>query len=373
MTRTRWFAIAATALAVVLGGGAALASAGSSDPASDFLGDVAKRLGIGQDRLENAIKEATIARIDAAVAAGDMTKEQGDALKERVRSGDVPAILPSFRGPGHGLDPLGHHGGFGPGGLAGTELLDVAADYLGMNDADVSEAMRDGKSLADLAEDRGKSVDGLKQTLRDAIRDDADQAVTDDALTQQQADSLVEKLSGAMDELVEETGSPGLEFGFARPRFDIGPLARPEKGFLPGAFPGADLIETAADYLDMDEADVRATMHDGDSLAELAQDRGKSVDGLEQALRDAIRKDADQAVEDDVLTKEQADILVDKFAGAVDKLVNGRFRDGFDFGFRGGHGKFELRFRIGPDGPMPLPEGQKEPAVETAIMPSQPI
>jgi hypothetical protein len=143
-------------LAVVLGGGAALAASGSGNPASDLVGDVAERLGISRDKLENAIEDATIARIDSAVAAGEITKEEGEALEERVRSGDLAAIPPSFRGPGPGVGPLTPPGAFGPGRLAGTDLLDTAADYLGMDEADVREALRDGRSLASARKTRLK-------------------------------------------------------------------------------------------------------------------------------------------------------------------------------------------------------------------------
>jgi lambda repressor-like predicted transcriptional regulator len=370
---TRWLLTAAAAFAVVLGSGAALATTGSSAPASDFLGDVAKRLGISQDKLENALEDATIARIDAAVAAGEITEEEGEALKERVRSGDVPAILPSFTGPGLRLGPLGHDGVFGAGRFPGMELLDAAADYLGMTQADVRAALRDGKSLADLAKDKGKSVDGLKQALRTAIRKDADEAVEDGVLTKKQADRLVEKLSDAVNELVEQSGRPGHEFGFPGPGFGLGPPGLLEKGILPGVLPGADLMETAADYLGMTQADVRAALRDGKSLADLAKDKGKSVDGLKQALRTAIRKDADEAVEDGVLTKKQADRLVEKFGNAVDKLVEGNFRDGFDFEFRSGDDGFGFRFRIAPERPMPVPERRGDPSLEPAILPSRQI
>jgi lambda repressor-like predicted transcriptional regulator len=370
---TRWLAIAAAGLAVVLGGGAALAATGSSDPASAFLDDVAKRLGISEDKLEDAIKDATIARIDAAVAAGDITKEEGDALKERVRSGDVPGILPSFPGPGPRLGPLGHDGVFGPGRFPGTELLDAAADYLGMTEAGVRAGLRDGESLADLAKDKGKSVEGLKQALRSAIRKDADEAVEDGVLTKKQADRLVEKLSKAVNKLVEQSGRRGLEFGFRGPGFGLGPLGPVEKEILPDVFPGADLMETAAGYLGMTEAGVRAGLRDGKSLADLAKDKGKSVEGLKQALRNAIRKDADEAVEDGVLTKKQADRLVEKFGNAVERLVEGSFRDGFDFDFRSGGDGFEFRFRIAPEGPMPVPERQDDPSVEQTILPSRAI
>jgi lambda repressor-like predicted transcriptional regulator len=371
MKRTGWLAAAAAALAVVLGGGAALAAAGSSNPASDFLGDVAKRLGISEDRLEGAIEDATIARIDAAVAAGDISKEEGEALKERVRSGELPVVPPSFGGPGTGVGPVGPPDVFGPGHLAATDPLGTAADYLGMNEPDVREGLRDGKSLADLAEDKGKSVDGLKQALRDAIREDADRAVDDGALTREQADLLVEKLSGAVDELVEH-GRAGFEFGFRGPGFGpdrFGPL---EKGMLPGAFPGSDLMKRAADYLSIDGAEVRKALRDGKSLAELARDMGKSVDGLKKALRDEIRRDADQAVEDGALTNEQAERLADKLGSAIDELIEGSPKHGFELDFRGDGSNLEFHLRIRPEGPMPVPEGLRNPSFERAI-PPQPL
>ena len=52
-----------------------------------FLDDVAKRLNVTRDQLDTAIKGAAEARIDAAVAAGKLTKEQGEALKKRLSAG----------------------------------------------------------------------------------------------------------------------------------------------------------------------------------------------------------------------------------------------------------------------------------------------
>jgi hypothetical protein len=220
MNRTRWIVTAVAGLAVVLGGGVALAATRSSDPASDFLGDVAKRLGVSQDKLEGAIEDTTIARIDAAVAAGDITKEEGDELKEHVRSGDAPDILPGFGKPGFRGGPLGPHEkrhhpgkGFFPGFLPGMDLMETAADYLGMDLADVRAALRDGKSLADLARDEGKSVDGLKQALREQLRKDADR--------------LSEKLGSEIDKLVEGNLKDGFEFHL-RVRPD-GPMPLPER------------------------------------------------------------------------------------------------------------------------------------------------
>jgi lambda repressor-like predicted transcriptional regulator len=370
MSRTRWFATGAAAVAVVLGGGAALAASGSSDPASDFLGDVAERLGISESKLEDAIEDATIARIDADVTAGNITKEEGEALKERVRSGEGPAILPGFLGPDVAIRPAWPlERGFVP-GFPGEDPLETAADYLGMNTAEVREALRDGKSLAELAKDRGKSVEGLKSALRDAIREDADQAVEDGLLTREQAARFAEKLSAGVDELVE-TGRHGLKFGFGGPALEYGPVGPAKPGPLPAGRPGADLIGTAVEYLGMDAAEVREALRDGTSLADLARDKGKSVEGLKNALRNGIRKDADQAVEDGLLTREQANRLVEKFGNAVDKFVEGGLRSGFDFEFEGGG--FGLHLHIAPESGMPAPRGPGDSSFGPAIIPPQPI
>ena len=78
-----------------------------------FLDDVAKRLNVTRDQLDAAIKGAAEARIDAAVAAGKLTKEQGDEAKKRLATAAAAARRPGLLGGG----PGGHGGpGFGHGG-----------------------------------------------------------------------------------------------------------------------------------------------------------------------------------------------------------------------------------------------------------------
>lgn len=373
MNRTRWVATGAAALAVVLGGGAALGANGSTNPASDFLGDVAARLGVSKDKLEGAIEDASIARIDAAVAAGKLTPEEGHALKERVRAGELPPILPGFGGPAREFGPYPRL--MWPAPLPGTDLLDAAMDYLGIDRADLREAFRDGKSLADLARDKGKSVNGLEDALRDAVREDADQAVDDGLLTKEQSDRLVQKFSSAIDALVEKGVGLGPGFDKRAPGFELGPPMPFERKVIPGAPPAANFMEIAADYLGIDAADVRKAARDGKSLADLAKENGKSADGLKDALRDAVREDADQAVDDGMLTKEQANELVDKFAKAVDELVDRNLRHGWGFGFRfhGGRGGPELHFRVVPEGGPPPSRAPGDSSIGPAPIPALPI
>ncbi len=91
-TLRRVAALAAAGLALAAGGGAAFAATSGGDDRDAFLGDVAKRLGVQQTALEDAIEEASKARVDAAVEDGELTEEQAEAIKERIEEGDGPIL-----------------------------------------------------------------------------------------------------------------------------------------------------------------------------------------------------------------------------------------------------------------------------------------
>jgi hypothetical protein len=86
-------------------------------------------------------------------------------------------------------------------------------------------------------------------------------------LTKEQADRVVQKLS----ELVEKGGCPALEFGFREQGFGHGPPGPLEPGIVPGGFAGTDLMETAADYLVLDGADLREALGDGKAKANVTE------------------------------------------------------------------------------------------------------
>jgi len=209
----------AAGLAVLAGSGGAYA-AGQSGPVTSkspgagraaaqkaFLDDVAKRLNVTRDELDAALKGAAEARIDAAVAAGKLTKEQGEAAKQRLAAG-VP-LLPGLGGGPRGGGGLGHGGpGFGgPRFGLGLSLKSAegAAKYLGITTAQLHEQLRDGKSLADIAKANNKSVDGLKAAIKDAATKRLDDAVKDGKLTQTQRDEMAATLDERIDDIVNLT------------------------------------------------------------------------------------------------------------------------------------------------------------------------
>src|SRR5438309_1351181 len=98
------------ALAIVVGGAAYAAVERKADPTPSasqqtFLQDVAKRLGVTEAALTDALKGAAVDQVDAALAAGRITKDEAHTIKARIEAGDALPLL----GPGSGFD-LHHRG-----------------------------------------------------------------------------------------------------------------------------------------------------------------------------------------------------------------------------------------------------------------------
>ena len=73
--------VAAALAALVLGAGATSALAANRPTLTD---EIAAQLGVSPEKLRAAVKAALVARVDAAVAAGKLTRDQGARLKERI-------------------------------------------------------------------------------------------------------------------------------------------------------------------------------------------------------------------------------------------------------------------------------------------------
>lgn len=187
--------IVAAIMAVSAGVAIAGATLGSDTEKQAFLNDAAKRLDVTPAQLEAALRGAYDARIDAAVAAGKITKEQAEAMKKRSQEGG----LPLFRGGRHGsFGGPGHHGGFG----RGAKSLAGAATYLGLTEAKLRAELEAGKTLAEIAKAQGKAVAGLKAALKADAKTKLDAAVKNGRITQAQANELLSRLDERLDGMI---------------------------------------------------------------------------------------------------------------------------------------------------------------------------
>ena len=193
-TRT---AIAVGALALAGGGGAvALAASGSGSGSGSggerkaLIDDAAARLGVQPAALQSALQAAAADRADAAVKAGRISKETGDAIKARIKDGTGPLL---GGGRARGLRRGAH---------VRRALGAAAASYLGLTLPELRSELQSGKSLANVASDKGKPVDALEAAILDAAKAGLDRAVRTGRISadqeRQRLDALKPRIAAAV-------------------------------------------------------------------------------------------------------------------------------------------------------------------------------
>ena len=197
MNIKRIAAITAAGAIVAGGAGAAVGATAGREAEQEVLADAAKRLDVTPQKLRDALAAAQEAQLDRAVKAGELTQEQADRIKaRRKQSGRVLG-----GGPGRG-----HHRG-GPGGRffggRGIPVHTTVARALGITEAELRGQLRDGKSIADIAQAEGKSLNAVKDAVRKAVKAELDRQVAAKDITQAQADKRLAHLEAHLDRFDE--------------------------------------------------------------------------------------------------------------------------------------------------------------------------
>jgi uncharacterized membrane protein len=118
------------------------------------------------------------------------------------------------------------------------------------------------------------------------------------------------------------------------------------------------MFDTAAEALGLTPEEFFAKLHDGVSLAEIAEEQGIELEDVYDAMNvdrvEAMREAIAQAVEDGSITQDQADWL-------LEGIERGFFPMGQGFGLRGMRGGFGCGMRGGFSGSVP----QRAPSTST--------
>ena len=227
-----------------------------------------------------------------------------------------------FGGPKGAAAPEGW--GWGP--MVPLGFSEAVAEALGMGVEALQADLRDGKTIADLAEEKGVDLQDVKDAAdaarKTAVRDGIEQAIKDGKLTREQADWMLD----------------GLESGYAvRGRFGRG-------GFPGFGYPAAGQtgLEAAAEALGMTVDELSLQLWGGRTLVDLAERQGVVLDDVQSAIEAsreaAMRAAIAQAVQDGKLTQEQADWLLRGLEGGYLGSGHGGFG-----GMRGGFRSFPNR------------------------------
>lgn len=180
-------------LALLAGGvvfGVAAAQDGGDSLGQQLIARVAAKLGVGEEELRTAIAEAQSEIIDEAVVEGRLTPEQGERLKERIEEGRLLGPLAAYH--------LRHrlcHG-------AQRLILRSAANVLDMERSDLLNQLKEGQTLAQVAEAQGFSVDDFKVALLEQVQQDLSTFVAEGKLTQRQADAIFARIEEYIDRIV---------------------------------------------------------------------------------------------------------------------------------------------------------------------------
>jgi hypothetical protein len=238
----------------------------------------------GQEKIGDKLKDL----LDGLVKKGVITQQQEDAILAAARDAAAKPRHPKVV----------------------RDLLGESAKYLGIAPKDL-HAKLPGTSLGKIADSTpNKSRAGLVAALSVAANEDITKALAEKKITDERAKKLRDGLAAEITTLVDRTWptKPTAAHRDAVPNV---------KSFL------GDLLQTARDYLGgITPQDVATAMRNGKSLGDIANERGKSRDGLIQALTTAANTRIDQAVASKKITAEQAVTLKSKVAAEITTFVD---------------------------------------------------
>jgi hypothetical protein len=194
MSKKHKFAAGAAALVTAAGaGGAVAATSGSSTNRKAFVDDAAARLHVTPTQLESALGSAYTDRLNAAVAAHKLTKTQEQKIESRIAKGGTPWLHLGSRRAGHGRVALRQG------------LIRATASYVGLTPAQVRSERKSGKSLAQIAQSKGKTTAGLEAALTQAVKTRLDTAVKHKKLSSAAEQKILTALPKRLDKLVNRT------------------------------------------------------------------------------------------------------------------------------------------------------------------------
>jgi len=202
-----WKVAAVVAVVVVLGtatlAAVAVAQEGTdgvkdrfADLRQEFHQSVARILGISVEKFDAALDQAREGVLDNAVKEGNLTQEQADQIRERAADGFGPGMM----GRGFGRGMMGRSQGWGMMGDSQDSLIAVAADKLGMTVDELTTQLQDGKTVADLAQEKGVDLQTIVDAFMAARQEALSQAVADGKITQEQADQMLENMGDMIED-----------------------------------------------------------------------------------------------------------------------------------------------------------------------------
>lgn len=174
----------------------------------------------------------------------------------------------------------------------------TAATAIGISPEELRNEIRGGKTIAQVATDHGVDPNTVVNAIVTALTQEIDQKAAAGTIDANRAAQAKQKLPDVANRFVNQT----------KPRREHRILK--------------DAVQAAAKEIGVSTNDLEDARKDGKSIAQVAQDHGKSVDDVVGAVVKAATGDVDQAVKDGKLDAQKADQIKKNLPDRAKELVN---------------------------------------------------
>lgn len=197
--------------------------------------------------------------------------------------------------------------GGGRGGLGrGGDALAIVAEQLGIEQTELVTELQAGKTIAQLAEEKGVSTDDIVAAVVAARQETLTSAVEAGNLTQAQADARLALLQADAEALLNKT------FTFTDGR-----------GAGMGGFGAGDgVLAIVAEQLGIEPDALVTELQAGKTIAELAEANSVSTDDIVAAIVATQQERLATAVTDGRMTQEQADARIELVTTQIEAMLD---------------------------------------------------
>jgi hypothetical protein len=239
-----------------------------------------------------------------------------------AQTGDTPEVETTNKGengdfPGIAGKRGGRWFGFDRGeGLLSDYMFPEMARIFGLSDDQVAAFEKVKETMQGIKD--AYTFDEIREMMKEAFTSAIDAAVADDAITQEEADQMLER----MEQLGERDSSPfggrGMRGNGKFPGFNL------ENRGMRGEFPrsgfagrgegilGEYMQAALADALDLSVEELQALKSEGGfNLADYAVDQGMTVEELQDMMQGVYTNAINAALEDEAITQDQADRMLE--------------------------------------------------------------
>ncbi|NJP07310.1 MAG: hypothetical protein HC837_17660 [Chloroflexaceae bacterium] len=183
-------------------------------------------------------------------------------------------------------------------------MLRVTADVCNIEVSDVVDGLLADKSLAQIAAEHGKTDQELIDAMVAKARERLDEAVANGRITQERADTMLERMENRAADLIQHT--------------DLGD--RLMQGVERMARMG--LTHATANVTGLELRTVHTRIQNGESPADIAVAEGHTDDEVVQTLLTNAGERLDLAMVNGVITENEADTMLKLLTQAAEEQVN---------------------------------------------------